>query len=487
MLRLVRTSKPTRFAVAAFACLVFAPGAAAASGDITTVAGTGAAGLGGDGGPAVAAQLSGPTGVYPTADGGYLIADYTNNRIRKVSAGGVISTVAGTGAAGFSGDGGAATAATLNAPVAIAVLSDGSFLIADSANNRIRKVSAGGIISTVAGTGAAGFSGDSGAATAALLDSPVSVAALSDGGFLIADSANGRIRKVSAGGVITTVAGTGIAAFGGDGGAATAAQLNAPVAVQPTPDGGFLVADMMNSRIRAVAGGGTITTVAGTGTAAFGGDGIAATASDLNAPVGVALGANGAILIADTSNNRIRSVDRTPVVATEPVVTVVPTTTESSTPAGPASAPGTPHSPTRSTPGKTLTQLVMPKGGVTVTASGAVPLAIGCPADAGGRCEGTVTLQVSVRSARASSARRGRAKAVTIASAKYSVAAGGTTTVKAQLSRRGRQLLASSKGGMKVTAKITRRGGPTLDQKPQTAAIKLKPPKPRRANRASVR
>ena len=154
------------------------------------------------------------------------IADQVNNRVRKVS-GGIITTVAGTGTAGYSGDGGQATSAQLNNPLGVAVDAQGSLYIADYANHRVRKVS-GGIITTVAGTGTAGYSGDGGQATSAQLNFPVGVAVDAQGSLYIADSDNYRVRKVS-GGIITTVAGTGTAGYSGDGGQATSAQLNVPL------------------------------------------------------------------------------------------------------------------------------------------------------------------------------------------------------------------------------------------------------------------
>ena len=295
--------------VAVLLALAWAPGALAATNNIFTVAGTGTAGFSGDGAAATGAQLHGPLGVAATADGGFLIAD-VGNRIRRVSPAGTITTVAGTGTAGFSGDGGPATAAELFTPTGVAATADGGFLIADANNRRIRRVSPAGTITTVAGTGTAGFSGDGGPATAAQL-TPSGVAATADGGFLIADGVNHRIRRVSPDGTITTVAGTGTAAFSGDGSPATAARLSSPAGVAPTADGGFLIADTNNHRIRRVSPAGTITTVAGTGTGTggFSGDGSAATAAFLNFPTGVASTAEGGFLIADQSNDRIRFVD----------------------------------------------------------------------------------------------------------------------------------------------------------------------------------
>ena len=191
----------------------------------------------------------------PTADGGFLLADTLNGRIRKISAAGVITTVAGTGDPGYSGDGGPATSAQINNPRGVVALADGGFLIPDSNNHRVRKVSPAGMITTVAGTGAQGFSGDGGPATAAQLSIPFGVAPTADGGFLIVDVGNQRIRKVSAAGEITTVAGNGIAGYGGDDGPATAASLRDPHNVVALADGGFLIADASNQRVRRASGG----------------------------------------------------------------------------------------------------------------------------------------------------------------------------------------------------------------------------------------
>ena len=167
-------------------------------GVITRVAGTGAPGIGGDDGPATSARFNAPNGVAATADGGFLIADSGNNMVRKVSAAGVITRVAGTGGVGNSGDDGPATDAQVLEPVGVAETADGGFLIADPGNRVVRKVSAAGVITRVAGTGTRGNSGDDGPATDAQLNEPAGVAVTADGGFLIADPGNSVVRKVSA-------------------------------------------------------------------------------------------------------------------------------------------------------------------------------------------------------------------------------------------------------------------------------------------------
>jgi uncharacterized protein (TIGR03437 family) len=289
-----------------------------ASGIINTVAGNGGFLFSGDGGPAVSASLNSPQNVVVDASANLFIAVNGSYRIRKVSAGGIITTVAGNGAEGFSGDGGPATAASFGEPTGVAVDAGGNLFIADAYNNRIRKVSAGGIITTAAGNGTAGFSGDGGPATSAALQLGFSggVAVDSSGNLLIADTGNNRIRKVSAAGVITTVAGNGTQGFSGDGGLATAAELYKPVGIAVDASGNLFFADLDNYRIRKVSASGIITTVAGNGTAAFSGDGGPATSASLGGPYGVAVDAGGELFIADTYNNLIRKVSASGIITT---------------------------------------------------------------------------------------------------------------------------------------------------------------------------
>jgi hypothetical protein len=279
---------------------------------ITRVAGTGAVGNAGDSGPATDAELNAPAGVAVTADGGFLIADTENNVVRQVSAAGVITRVAGTyGGSGNAGDDGPATDAELFAPIAVAVTADGGFLIADTGNNVVRQVSAAGVITRVAGTyGPPGNAGDDGPATDAELNFPVGVALTADGGFLIADSGNNAVRQVSAAGVITRVAGTyGPPGNAGDDGPATDAKLNQPDGVAVTADRGFLIADTGNNVVRQVSAAGVITRVAGTyGGAGSAGDDGPATEAELSAPIAVAVTADGGFLIACNFNNVVRKV-----------------------------------------------------------------------------------------------------------------------------------------------------------------------------------
>jgi hypothetical protein len=277
-------------------------------GVITRVAGTGTPGNTGDDGPAADAQLNKPFGVAVTPDGGFLIADSGNSVVRKVSAAGVVTRVAGTGTPGNTGDDGPATDAQLLTPFGVAVTPDGGFLIADSGNNVVRKVSAAGVIIRIAGTGTPGNSGDDGPASDAQLHEPTGVAVIPDGGILIADALNNEVRKVSAAGVITRVAGTGTPGNTGDDGPATDAQLNRPFGVAVTPDGGFLIADTFNNEVRKVSAAGVITRVAGTGTPGNTGDDGPATNAQLHDPAGMALTPDGGFLIADVLNNEVRQV-----------------------------------------------------------------------------------------------------------------------------------------------------------------------------------
>jgi RHS repeat-associated protein len=282
---------------------------------IDTMAGTGTRGYSGDGGPAAEAQLNCPYGVAVDAAGNIFIADSSNHCIRKVDASGIITTVAGTGTWGYSGDGGPAAEAQLYYPQGVAVDAAGSIFIADG-NHCIRKVDASGIITTVAGTGTWGYSGDGGPAAEAQLGWPRGVAMDTAGSIFIADSGNDRIRKVDASGIITTVAGTGTWGYSGDGDPATEAQLKSPRGVAMDTAGNIFIADSSNQCIRKVDASGIITTVAGTGTGSYRGDGGPATEAWLYYPHGVAVDAAGNIFIADKWNQRIRKVDASGIITT---------------------------------------------------------------------------------------------------------------------------------------------------------------------------
>jgi trimeric autotransporter adhesin len=274
------------------------------NGVITTVAGDGTQGFGGDNGPAVKAQLDHPSGVAVDSAGNVYIADTNNMRIRKISKG-VISTFAGVGmygSSGFGGDNGPATDAQLASPFGIAADSADNIYIADTNNGRIRKVS-GGIITTVAGGGFSDL-GDNGPANGARLIRPMGVAVDGAGNLYIADAGDHRVRKTS-NGIIATVAGNGVAGFAGDNASAATSQLNSAVGVVVDAAGALYIADSGNNRIRKVSNG-VITTVAGNGVQGFSGDGGPAASAQLSVPGGLALDLSGNIYVADSDNNRIR-------------------------------------------------------------------------------------------------------------------------------------------------------------------------------------
>ena len=280
------------------------------AGNIATIAGNGSGTFSGDGGSAAIASLSYPRALAIDSSGNLYISDVGNQRIRQVSRTGIVSTVAGNGIAGYSGDGGLAVNASLSAETGLALDPSGNLYIADAHNMRVRMVTPNGIISTVAGTGVQGFSGDGGPATSATLNVPASVM-FSNGNLYIADSSNQRIRKVSSNGTITTVAGSGgPGGFSGDGGPATSAALNFPLGMAMDGLGNLYFADGGNNCVRRIAPNGVITTVAGNGngTGGFFGDQGPATSATLNIPEDVAIDVANNLLIADSANNRIRKV-----------------------------------------------------------------------------------------------------------------------------------------------------------------------------------
>lgn len=277
------------------------------NGMITTVAGTGESGFSGDGGPATQAKFGSPRAIAVDDAGSLYIADAVNTRIRKIDSTGKITTIAGNGTVGNKGDGGPAIAAELNNPRSIAVDRSGNLYIADSVNHRIRKVDVNGRISTIAGSGIRGFSGDGGPATRAQLAFPDGVVVDRDGNVYIGDYASHRVRKVDPNGTITTVAGAG-PGYPGDGDLATQAFLSFPKYAVLDKNGILYIADTANHRIRRVDRDGEITTIAGTGTGGFSGDGGFAVNAQLNEPYGVILDSAGNIYIADTANHRVRKV-----------------------------------------------------------------------------------------------------------------------------------------------------------------------------------
>ncbi len=282
------------------------------SGIITTVAGTGDSGYAGDNGLAVNAALDFPTGVAVDVMGNVLIADRANHCVRRIDKdSGVITTVAGTGVSGYSGDDGLATQAQLALPSGVAVDSARNVFIADLWDHRVRRVDGTtGIISTIAGIGTSGTLGDGGLATEAQLGGPIAVVLDSMGNLFIADSLNDRIRRVDmATGIITTVAGNGTSGFSGDGGLAVAARLNSPAGVAVDGLGHLYIADRYNNRIRRVdAVTGIITTAAGGYSMGFSGDGGLAVNSRLAFPEGVTLNSTGHLYFADSGNDRIREI-----------------------------------------------------------------------------------------------------------------------------------------------------------------------------------
>jgi uncharacterized protein (TIGR03437 family) len=349
-----------RWVIGVYIGSVFAASALSQQYTINTIAGSaGNPGFAGDSGSAVGSQLNFPTGIAVDKSGNLYIADGLNNRVRKVS-GGVISTVAGNGTAGYTGDKGPATSAELNNPTAVALDSSGNLYIADSANNVVRMVSSSGTITTFAGDNTVGYSGDMALATGAQLSNPVGVVADSAGNVYIADAGNNVIRQVYSGnivtyvegftqpdavavdsagniyvadtqgrrivkysnsGVYTTIAGNGYGEFSGDNGPGPSAALYDPMGLTVDPSGNVYIADTFNGRIRKVTPSGVITTIAGNGTLYFSGDGGPATQAALHFPHGVAVDLSGNVYITDTVNSVVRELQGSlPVVSANGVV-----------------------------------------------------------------------------------------------------------------------------------------------------------------------
>ncbi len=311
MLRLVKCLIPTICLfigpLIIFPCLVYAQ-------NIVTIAGQGGVGYNADGVPGTIAQLNFPTSVISDTSGDIYIADQFNNRIRKVNASGVISTFAGTGALGFSGDGGPASMARLYAPYSLAINARQEIFVLDRFNQRIRKISTSGIITTFAGNGSAGFSGDGGLATAAKINNATGICLDVAGNMYVADLDNQRIRKINTSGNISTVAGTGSAGFSGDGGAATSATMNGPMGVVAV-SGNIYFSDCNNNRIRKISATGVISTFSGSGSG-FSGDGGPASAAHLSGPTGMSVDTLGNIFWAERDNHRIRKVDTAGIIST---------------------------------------------------------------------------------------------------------------------------------------------------------------------------
>ncbi len=272
---------------------------------ILTVAGSNHTSYTGDEGPATNAGLYYPTGVAIDTFGNIFIADQNHNVIRKVNLSGIISTFAGSGITGYTGDNGPATNARLNQPTCIALDSHGNLYISDESNNAIRKVNASGIITTIAGNGALGYSGDGGPATNATLANPYGIVCDTSGNVFIADQLNHVIRKINTSGTISTFAGNNLPGYSGDGGPATLCQLYNPTGVTFDHLGNLFIADANNNVIRKVNATGIITTIAGTGAVGYTGDGSPATVAELNYPACLAFDDSGSLFISDLLNNVI--------------------------------------------------------------------------------------------------------------------------------------------------------------------------------------
>jgi len=276
------------------------------NGRLHNVVGTGASGYSGDGGPATKAKLNLPASLTFDRQGNLYISDRANHRVRKVNKKGIITTIAGNGTGGFSGDGGPATQASLNLPSGLVVDNKGNLYIADRSNNRVRVINSKGIIKTFAGNGKNGYHGDNMPALKATLDKPFGLALDKDNNLYIADRGNNRIRKVDYSGLISSVAGDGGFYYIGDNGPAYRASIAGPTGVVVDDKGNVIIADRQNNRIRMVDKQGMIRTIMGTGHQDYNGDSELARETNLHLPFSVALDKNGDILVIDRSHYRIR-------------------------------------------------------------------------------------------------------------------------------------------------------------------------------------
>ena len=279
------------------------------NGMMSRFAGSGQSGFSGDGGPAIKASLKTPAGLVFDFKGNLYIADRENHRVRKIDTHGNISTFAGNGEAGFSGDAGPAKKARLNLPSGLAADQKGNLYISDRSNDRIRVVDKKGVIRTYAGNGVAGFQGDAGPALKAQLDKPFGIALDEERNLYIADRNNNRVRKVSPEGIITTVAGDGGFFFMGDNGPAYRASVAAPTGVAVDKKGNLYIADRNNNRVRVVDKLGMIRSIAGTGQQDYNGDSESARETNLYLPFGLTIESNGNLLVIDRSHYRIRRID----------------------------------------------------------------------------------------------------------------------------------------------------------------------------------
>jgi uncharacterized protein (TIGR03437 family) len=299
----------------------------ASSGIIQTFAGTGAAGYSSDNIPAVSAPLYSPMGVMTDAYGDVYIADTYNHRIREVVGNGFISTFAGTGTGGSGPQNLPPAQTQLRGPRGICSSLTGVIYIVDTSNSRMLRVPPGGLVELVAGNGTAGLAGDGGPGLTAELNQPAACAVDSAGNLFIADTLNHRIAKINAAGIISTVAGTGQAGVSADGVAAIAANLNTPRGLAVDGNGDIFIADTGNNLIRQVMPDGTIYTIAGQTAGGFGGDGGLALSALLNAPAGIVEDGSGALYFADTNNNRVRRLVPQAAAPAPPPVVALPTVT----------------------------------------------------------------------------------------------------------------------------------------------------------------
>jgi trimeric autotransporter adhesin len=265
-------------------------------------------GYSGDGGPATDAEINEPGGICTDSSGNIFIADYANNAIREVNTSGIISTVAGTGFHGYSGDGGPATAAELYNPEGVFVDKYGNILIADLRNCRIREINTAGIISTIAGNGQYGYTGDGVPATATEINSCYSMCVDTVGNIIIMDGHNDRIRKINTSGIISTIAGIGYQGYSGDGGPATAAELYEPLSICFDASGDIIFSDDGNTRIRKINKSGIISTIAGIEQYGYSGDGGPATSAEIDGAWGIYPDLHGDLCFADQGNNVIREI-----------------------------------------------------------------------------------------------------------------------------------------------------------------------------------
>jgi uncharacterized protein (TIGR03437 family) len=309
------------------------------TGTILTLAGTGATGLDRNS-AATDSPLTAPAAAATRADGVITIADTGNHTIRSIGSDGLLAVLAGTGVAGAGKTGQVPVLTALRSPAGVCPRGVSDTVVADTGNNRLLLVPVSGPASSVAGTGTAGYTGDGFSAAQATLNQPTACATGSDGSLYIADTGNHAVRKVSAAGLISTLAGTGVEGYSGDGAAATAAQLSSPRGVAIAADGTVFIADTGNHRIRAIATDGTISTTAGTGMAGSSGDGGLATSATISSPGGLAVDASGDVYFADTGNDRVRRLVPTATSSASAAVTGSLTVTSAATMSAGAIAPG---------------------------------------------------------------------------------------------------------------------------------------------------